>query len=190
VRAHRAHALDVLAQRGPADLHLDRAKAALLVLIRLPQQRRQREVEVDAAGVARHARVEAAEHAPERRPLAPRAQVPQRDVDGRHRQYLGSAPAAVVERPPHRLPDVLDALGLVPGEQRRQLPRQQRQDRGATGAHGVGIAGALGAVGVADAGGDQLETADGAVRAVRERQRERDPIVIGPQLADQHAVVP
>src|SRR5213594_2322786 len=45
------------------------------VLVGLAQERVEREVEVDAAGVARHARIEAAQHAPERRALAPRAKI-------------------------------------------------------------------------------------------------------------------
>ena len=117
---HRPHALDVLAQRRAPHLHLDGAKAAREVVVGLAQQRVQREVEVDAARVAGHARVEAAEHAPERRAVTPRPQVPQRDVDGRDRQRLGAAAPAVVQRPPHRLPERLDALGVAAGEQRRR----------------------------------------------------------------------
>src|SRR6059036_2025139 len=103
MRAHGPYALDVLAQRRSADLQLDRAEAAREVVVGLSQQRVDRQVEIDAAGVARHARIEPTQHAPERAFLATRAQVPQRDIDGRHRQRLGAPAAAVVQRPPHGL---------------------------------------------------------------------------------------
>jgi hypothetical protein len=91
-----------------------------------------------------------------------------------------------VQRPPHRLPDLLDAVGVAAGEQRRQVASDQRVHGGAAGAHGVRVPDALAAVGVAHADGDQLEAADGAVRAVGQRHRQRDTIVIGFQITDRH----
>jgi len=156
------------------------------VLVGLAQERVEREVEVDAAGVARHARIEAAQHAPERRALAPRAKIPERDVDGRHRERLGAAAPTVVERPPHRLPVALDEVGVASDQERRQVAGHEGVDGGAPGAHRVRVARALGALGVAHARGDQLEALDGPVRAVRQRDRQRDRVMVGDDLADQH----
>ena len=186
MRAHGPYALDVLAQRRSADLQLDRAEAAREVVVGLSQQRVDRQVEIDAAGVARHARIEPTQHAPERAFLATRAQVPQRDIDGRHRQRLGAPAAAVVQRPPHGLPDLLDTLGVASHEQRCEIARDQRVHRGAARADRIRVAHALGAVVVVEPNGDELEAADGAVRAVGERGGQRDQIVVGPHVADAH----
>ena len=59
--AHRLHARDVGREIRAADLHLDGAKALGDVVLGLLQKRLDGEVEVDAAGVTRHAGVEAAE---------------------------------------------------------------------------------------------------------------------------------
>ena len=61
-----AHPLDVLGELGPADLHLDGAEALGEIAVGLAQELVERQVEVDAAGVAGHLRVVAAEQAPER----------------------------------------------------------------------------------------------------------------------------
>jgi hypothetical protein len=188
VRAHRPYPLDVLAQGGPPHLHLDGPEAAAQVLVGLPEQRVERELQVDPARVAGHARAEAAEQPPERRSLPPRPQVPQRDVHRRDREGLGAAPPAVVERPPHRLPERLDVLGLAADEPRGQIAREQRVHRGAAGTHGVRVAHALRAVGVAQADGHQLEALDDPVGGVGERHRQRDAVVVGRELADLHGL--
>ena len=188
MRAHGPDPLDVFPKRGPAHLHLDGPEPAGQVVLGLAQQRVERQLEIDAAGVARHARIEPAEHAPERRALTPRAQIPQRYVHRRDGERLGPAPAAVVQRPPHELPERLDVLGLAAGEPRGQIARQQRPHRSAAGAHRVGVAHALDAVGVAHARGEQLEVLDDPVGRVGERHRQRDAIVIGLEVSDLHVV--
>ena len=130
-RASPAPARRPRARRGRPTFILMARKPRARLLVGLAQQRVEREVEVDAAGVARHARVEAAEQPPQRRAMAPRPQVPQRDVHGGDREHRRAAAPAVVERPPHRLPHLLDALGVAPRQERRQIPRDQRVDGGA-----------------------------------------------------------
>ena len=174
--AHLADALDVLGQALAADLHLDRAKALRPEVIGLPQQLVDRKLEVDPARVAGHARVEPAEHAPQRPVRALRREVPQRDVDRGDREHHRPAAAAVVERPPHLLPQRLDAIGLFAGEERREVALDQDVDRRAAGADGVGVPEPLGAVGIAHARGDELEVGHLAVRAVREHDRQRHAV--------------
>jgi hypothetical protein len=188
MRAHGTDPLDVLPKRGPAHLHLDGPEPAGQVVVGLAQQAVERQLEIDAAGIAGHARIESPQDAPERCPLPPRAQIPQRDIHRRDGESLGPAAAAVVQRPPHELPERLDVLGLAAGEPRGQIARQQRPYRGAAGAHRVGVAHALGAVGVAHARGDQLEALDDPVGRVGERDRQRDAIVIGLEVSDLHVV--
>ena len=62
--AHRFDALDILSEARAADLHLDRAKAFGEIVVGLAQQFVERQVEIDAAGVARDLGVEAAEKVP------------------------------------------------------------------------------------------------------------------------------
>ena len=116
VAAHGGHPLHVLGERGPADLHLDGAKAAREIGIGLPQQRIQRELQVDAAGVAGHLRIVAAQQAPQGRAGALRLQVPERHVDGGDRQHGRTAAAAIVQRPPQLLPQLLDPVGVLAGQ--------------------------------------------------------------------------
>ena len=85
-------------------------------------------------------RIEAAQRAPEGYPLAPRAEIPKRDVDGRNREHLRAAATAVVERPPHGLPDLLDALGLAAGQQRSQVARDESVHGRASRPDRVGVA--------------------------------------------------
>jgi hypothetical protein len=186
VRAHRSHALDVLPQRGAADLHLDGAEAAREVVVRLPQQRVHGQVQVDPARIARHARIETAQRAPERDPLAARAQIPQGDVHGRDGERLGTAAAAVVQRPPHGLPQVLDALGLASGQHRGEVAREQGVHGGAASPDRVGVADAHRAVGVVQPDRQQLEAADGPVRAVRKDGRQRNEVVVGLDVVNLH----
>ena len=181
MRAHRSHACHVLRQTRATDLHLDGAEALGEVVVGLPQQRIEREVEVDAAGVTRHRRIEAAEQPPQRRVEAPRLQVPQRDVACRYRQAHRTAAAAEMQVPPHLLPQRLDLFGVGAEQHRTQALIDQRVHRGTAGAHGVGVADTLGAVGVAQAHRDQLEMRDGAVGGVRQRDRQSDAIEAGLQ---------
>ena len=76
MRAHGADALHVLVEHRTTNLHLDGAEPSREVLVGLAQERVQREVQVDAAGIARHAGIEAAQRAPERRRLPAGAEVP------------------------------------------------------------------------------------------------------------------
>src|SRR6185503_4005795 len=99
---------------------------------------------------------------------------------------LGAAPATVVQRPPHRLPELFDATGVAAVEQGSQVAREQRVDGGAAGPDRVRVAHALGPLAVAHADAHELETTDGAVRAVGQRHRQRDAVVIGADLADRH----
>jgi hypothetical protein len=128
--------------------------------------------------------VEAAEQPPQRGTVPARAEIPQSDVDGGDRERLGAAAAAVVQRPPHRLPQRLDALGVAPDQQGREVPGQERVDGEAARAHRVGVADALAAVGITHARGDELEIPDRPVRAVGQRNGQRDAVVVGLEVAD------
>ena len=81
--SHRRDPRDVGFEIGPAGLHLDGAKAFGEIAVGLLEQRLDGEVEVDAAGIAGDARVEAAEQLVQRQFRAPRLQIPQRDVERR-----------------------------------------------------------------------------------------------------------
>ena len=146
-RAWRATRSTSSRERRAADLHLDRAKAAGQVVVGLAQQGVERELEVDAARVAGHARVEAAQQrARAARPAAARAgptgRCPPRTSrgPGHRRGRRSGAPTTWL------LPQFLDALGIATGQARRQIAREDRVHRGAAGAHRVGVADALGAV--------------------------------------------
>jgi hypothetical protein len=91
-----------------------------------------------------------------------------------------------VERPPHGLPQALDTVGVAPDQNRRQIARDQHVHGGAARSDRVGVTRALGALVVEDANGDQLEAPDRPVRAVGERDRQRNAVVVGVHLADQH----
>ena len=64
--AHRPDACDVGGKIGPADLHLDGAKALGEIVIGLFQQRLDRQIEIDAAGIAGHAGIETAQQTKQR----------------------------------------------------------------------------------------------------------------------------
>ena len=81
--AHRLHAFEIGCEIGSTNLHLDGAKTLGEIFVRLLQQRLYREIEVDAAGVAGHASVEAAEQAKQRHIRTVRLQVPQGDIECR-----------------------------------------------------------------------------------------------------------
>ena len=183
-RAHRGDALDVLRQPRTADLHLDRAEALREVALGLLEQRVEREHQVDAARIARHPRVEAAEVPPQRQAGALRGEVPQRDVDRGDREHRRAAATAVVRRPPHRLPGRGDVGRLAAGEQRREVALDGRVHRDAVDADGVGVADPLGALGVDDPHRDQLEVAHVAVRAVRQHDGQGDPVQVGADGCD------
>ena len=138
-----------------------------------------RQIEIDAAGIAGHAGIEAAEQTPQRQTGAPRLQVPQRDVERRQRQHGRPAAPAIMQPPPDMMPDRLDVVGLAALDQLGDLAPQDVGDRAAVAADRVGVADAFGAIGIADAAGDELERRDLAMRAVGERDRQRDPIEPG-----------
>src|SRR5437016_9181029 len=81
VLAHGADALDVFGQVLAADLHFDGAKSLAEIVVGLAEQIVERQVEIDAAGIAGYARIIAAEELPERQVGAPRLEVPERHVE-------------------------------------------------------------------------------------------------------------
>ena len=91
-----------------------------------------------------------------------------------------------MERPPHRLPRLLDVLRLAPSEEWSEVAHEERVHGAAAGAHGIRVAHPLRTLGVAHPHGYQLEGADGAVRAIRQRDGQRDAVVIGLNLVNQH----
>jgi hypothetical protein len=164
---------------GPADLHLDGAKAFGEIAVGLLQQRLDREIEVDAAGIAGHARIEPAEQSIQRQFRAPRLQIPQRDVECRKRQHRRPAAAAVMQRPPDLMPDRLGVIGLAALDQRRDFALEDVGDGAAIAPDCVGVADAFGAIGIVDAAGDQLERRDVAMGRVGEHDGEGDPVESG-----------
>ena len=171
--------------RGPADLHLDRAKALGKIVVGLLQQRVDREIEVDAAGIARHAGIEAAEQPEQRQVRAPRLQVPQRDVERRQRQHHRAAASAIMQAPPHPVPY---RLGVVRLEARDKLGDLAPDDVGdciAVAADRIGVADALRAIGIAHPAGDQLERRHLAMRAVGQGHTEWNAIQPGLDRCDQ-----
>ena len=184
VLAHRAHALDVLGELLAPDLHLDGAKALAEVAVGLAQKRVEGQIEVDAAGVARDAGVEAAEEVPQRQPGAAALQVPERHVEGREREHRRSAAAAVVERPPGLEPQALDVVGFLAGHDLDELAPQHRVDGAAVAPDRVGVADALGAVGVADPHRVELEGAHLAMGRIGQHLRQRDAEEAGFDRAD------
>ena len=89
--AHRPHACNVGGKVGTAHLHLDGAKAFAEIVVSLSQQRLDRRVKVDAAGVAGHAGIKAAEQAEQRQIGAPRR---------RSHSAMSSADSASTAAPP------------------------------------------------------------------------------------------
>src|SRR5262249_42528205 len=184
---HRPHTLHVLVKVWTSHLHLDGPEPSLQVLVRLAEQGVDREIEADAAWVAGHLWIEAAEHTPKRRVLTTRAKIPARDVDGGDGEALRAASPAVVQRPPHGLPELLDAVGVLSREERSDVVRDEGVNGTAAGTYGVGVAHTFRALGVAHADGDQLERGDRPVRAVGQRDRQGNTVVIGAHVTDQHA---
>jgi hypothetical protein len=76
-------ALDVLLDVWLADLDLEGLEAVRLPALHLLDERIERLVQVDAAGIGQHALATPAEHGDQRLPRLLRHQVPKRDVEGR-----------------------------------------------------------------------------------------------------------
>ena len=79
---------------------------------------------------------------------------------------VGPAAAAIVQRPPELLPQPLDPVGVLAGQDLGHLARQDVVDGAAVAADREGVADALGPVRVAHAHGAQLEGAHLAMGAV------------------------
>ena len=182
--AHGLHARHVLRQLRAAHFHLDGAEPLLQVVVGLCQQLVQREIQVDAAGVAGHLRVVAAQQGPQRDAEAARLQIPQRDVDSGDGHRRRAATATVVQRPPHLLPQRFDEVRPLAGEPRREIPLHRRVDGRTVGADGEGVARAFRAVLVADAHRHQLEMRHLPVGAVGQRHRQVDQVVVGLDVRD------
>ena len=120
--AHGGDAGRVLRELRPADLHLDGAKATAEIAVGLGQEGVEREVEIDAAGIAGDARVVAAEQLPQGQAGAPGLQVPERHVEGREGEDVGHRPA-IVQRPPELLPERLHAPASSQGQLGISRPR-------------------------------------------------------------------
>jgi hypothetical protein len=166
VLAHRREPRDVFAEALAAHLHLDGAKALLQVGVGLGEQLVERQVEVHAARVARHARAMPAEQLPQRHVRAPGLQVPQGDVDGGQRQHGRTAAAAVVQGPPELLPQRLDAGRFFADGEFAEFTIEQCVDGRAVAPHRVGVADAFDAVRIPQADGVQFEVEHLPVRAV------------------------
>ena len=184
--AHGPHTLHVLTEPRPPDLHLDGAKAPRQIVVGLAEERVERQIEVDAARIARHPRIVTAEQPPERRCAAARLHVPQGDVHGRDRHRREATAPAVVQGPPHALPEPLDASGVGTEEHGPQVVVDERGDGGAARSDGIGVAHALGAVAAPEPDGDQLEARHGPVRAVGQDGGERNRVVVGLYRRDGH----
>src|SRR2546421_12122755 len=110
--AHRSDPLEILRKARPAYLHLDRAESLFEIIVGLMQQLIQRKIEINATSVSRHPRVMTAEQPPKRCPEPSRLQVPKRNIHRRNRQARRPAPAAIVQGPPHALPQRLNPVRL------------------------------------------------------------------------------
>ena len=106
-------------------------------------------------------------------------QVPQRDVERRQRKHHRSATTAVVQAPPDVMPDGFGVVGLASLDQCGDFAPENVGDGAAIAADGVGIAHAFGAIGIAHATAHELERCDFSMRAVGERDGERDPVESG-----------
>jgi hypothetical protein len=73
---HGFDTLDVLRQPLAADFHLDGAKSLGQIVVGLPQQLVEGEIEIDTAGIARDSRIKSAEKIPERQARALCHEVP------------------------------------------------------------------------------------------------------------------
>src|SRR5262249_16193234 len=84
-----------------------------------------------------------------------------------------------MQTPPHVMPDGLSVVGLMPLDQLRDLAAEDVCNRAATASDRVGIADAFRTIRVLHANRDELESFNLAMRAVRQCDGERDPVVSG-----------
>ena len=77
------------------------------------------------------------------------------------------APApGIVDLPPHRLPELLCEVRVLPRHYRRKVALDQGVERRGARIHGIGVSRALGAIGVSNPHCDEFEMGDQSVRAV------------------------
>ena len=129
---------------SPAEAHLHRAIALVLVLLRLRRELVER-LAVEAARVDRNRPLRAAAEQLEHRLLRRLAEdVPQRDVHGADRHHPDALPPERHRLSIHVLPEELDVERVLADEQRRQveidrLLRQPRRQRGVADADVAGV---------------------------------------------------
>src|SRR6185437_15037953 len=87
-----------------------------------------------------------------------------------------AAATAIVQAPPHLLPQRFDAIGRLPDQQRSEIAVDLRVDRGAVAADRIGVTHALGTCVVEQARGDELEVRHVPVCAVGQDYGQRDAI--------------
>ena len=184
IAAQSLDALDILRHARAARLHLDSPEAFGEIGVMLLDEIVDGEMKVDAASIAGHGGIMTAEQAPERQVRPARLEIPQRHVEGGLREHARPAAPAIVQTPPHFLPEPLDAVGVVATNDFGNVAGEQPGDGAAIMAGGVGVSDALCAVGIAHAGGDQLEGGHGAVRGVRQRYRQWYAVESGLDLLD------
>jgi hypothetical protein len=126
----------------------------------------------------------AAEEAPEGGAGALRLQVPERHVDRRDREHGRAAAPAVVQRPPQLLPQALDEVGVLAGQDLGHLAGEDVVDGAAVAADGEGVADAFRTISVAHADRAELEGAHLAVGAVGEHRRQGHPVEAGLEVRD------
>src|SRR3954453_3363248 len=84
-----------------------------------------------------------------------------------------------MQTPPDMMPDRFGIVGLAVLGESGDFPSQDIGDRAAIAPDRVGVAYAFGAIGIADAASDEFECLDLAMRAVGERDGERDAVEFG-----------
>ena len=184
--AHFADPCDVLAKPIAPHLHLNGAKAFVEIILGLVQQLLDGEIEIDAAGIGAHLRVMPTEQAPKGNPGLLCFQIPQGDIHGGDSEDHHAAAAAIMHRPPHILPMLLDAVGLLALQQGLVGFANDRLDSRRAGACRIGIADPLQAIDVTDTHRDQIECGHLTVRRIGQRNRQRDAIMAGAKIGNGH----
>jgi hypothetical protein len=178
--ADPGQALDVLLDLGLADLDLEGLEAVRPPAPDLVDQRVQRLVQIDAAGIGQDALAAGAEQCHQRFAGLLRGQIPECDVEGRQRGRGHPAAAHVVEVMPALVPQAARRCRLADDE-RCDVVVEHRPERHAAGARGVAEAGADKAGVGCHVGDDQLDVGDvvdriapGPARKRQARQLRRD----------------
>ena len=121
----------------------------------------------------------AAEEAPEGEVGAARLHVPKRHVEGGDGEHGRPAAAAVVERPPELVPDVLDPVRVFIRDQAGDLAAQYVCYCTAVSPACERVADAFGPVSTMDPGSDDLETIHCAMHRVRQHLIKPDQVMTG-----------